>query len=408
MNENKLKEYARLICEVGVNIQKGQDVRINVSIEHHKLAELIVEKAYEMGARKAVVKWNDDVINRLNLINQSIETLSEVNNELEGMYKDDLERFPVNIHILSSDPDVYKGIDINKLTEPRKNRYPLLKKYIDEIDSVSQWVIVAMPSVPWAKKMYPALSDDEAYNKLEEAILKTMRMNEGDSFENWKQHTDSLNKHAEILNKLDIDELHYTSGNGTDFRVKKHPEAVFSSAEMKMKNGHICFANMPSEELFTLPLKDSANGIVYATKPLSYNGNLIENFSVRFENGKAVKVKAEKGIEHLEEMIRMDDGSAYLGEIALVPYDSPINQIGSLFYNTLFDENASCHIALGDGVADTIKGYENYSKDELKEMGCNDSMIHVDFMVGDKDTRIEATTKDGKTVTLFENGLWAI
>ena len=407
MNENKLKEYARLICEVGVNIQKGQDVRINVSIEH-KLAELIVEKAYEMGARKAVVKWNDDVINRLNLINQSIETLSEVNNELEGMYKDDLERFPVNIHILSSDPDVYKGIDINKLTEPRKNRYPLLKKYIDEIDSVSQWVIVAMPSVPWAKKMYPALSDDEAYNKLEEAILKTMRMNEGDSFENWKQHTDSLNKHAEILNKLDIDELHYTSGNGTDFRVKKHPEAVFSSAEMKMKNGHICFANMPSEELFTLPLKDSANGIVYATKPLSYNGNLIENFSVRFENGKAVEVKAEKGIEHLEEMIRMDEGSAYLGEIALVPYDSPINQIGSLFYNTLFDENASCHIALGDGVADTIKGYENYSKDELKEMGCNDSMIHVDFMVGDKGTRIEATTKDGKTVTLFENGLWAI
>ncbi len=400
MNENKLKEYARLICEVGVNIQKGQDVRINVSIEHHKLAELIVEKAYEMGARKVVVKWNDDVINRLNLINQSIETLSEVNNELEGMYKDDLERFP--------DPDVYKGIDINKLTEPRKNRYPLLKKYIDEIDSVSQWVIVAMPSVPWAKKMYPALSDDEAYNKLEEAILKTMRMNEGDSFENWKQHTDSLNKHAEILNKLDIDELHYTSGNGTDFRVKKHPEAVFSSAEMKMKNGHICFANMPSEELFTLPLKDSANGIVYATKPLSYNGNLIENFSVRFENGKAVEVKAEKGIEHLEEMIRMDEGSAYLGEIALVPYDSPINQIGSLFYNTLFNENASCHIALGDGVADTIKGYENYSKDELKEMGCNDSMIHVDFMVGDKDTRIEATTKDGKTVTLFENGLWAI
>ena len=265
-----------------------------------------------------------------------------------------------------------------------------------------------MPSVPWAKKMYPALSDDEAYNKLEEAILKTMRMNEGDSFENWKQHTDSLNKHAEILNKLDIDELHYTSGNGTDFRVKKHPEAVFSSAEMKMKNGHICFANMPSEELFTLPLKDSANGLVYATKPLSYNGNLIENFSVRFENGKAVEVKAEKGIEHLEEMIRMDEGSAYLGEIALVPYDSPINQIGSLFYNTLFDENASCHIALGDGVADTIKGYENYSKDELKEMGCNDSMIHVDFMVGDKDTRIEATTKDGKTVTLFENGLWAI
>ena len=407
MNENKLKEYARLICEVGVNIQKGQDVRINVSIEHHKLAELIVEKAYEMGARKVVVKWNDDVINRLNLINQSIETLSEVNNELEGMYKDDLERFPVNIHILSSDPDVYKGIDINKLTEPRKNRYPLLKKYIDEIDSVSQWVIVAMPSVPWAKKMYPALSD-EAYNKLEEAILKTMRMNEGDSFENWKRHTDSLNKHAEILNKLDIDELHYTSGNGTDFRVKKHPEAVFSSAEMKMKNGHICFANMPSEELFTLPLKESANGIVYATKPLSYNGNLIENFSVRFENGKAVEVKAEKGIEHLEEMIRMDEGSAYLGEIALVPYDSPINQIGSLFYNTLFDENASCHIALGDGVADTIKGYENYSKDELKEMGCNDSMIHVDFMVGDKDTRIEATTKDGKTVTLFENGLWAI
>lgn len=408
MNENKLKEYARLICEVGVNIQKGQDVRINVSIEHHKLAELIVEKAYEMGARKAVVKWNDDVINRLNLINQSIETLSEVNNELEGMYKDDLERFPANIHILSSDPDVYKGIDINKLTEPRKNRYPLLKKYIDEIDSVSQWVIVAMPSVPWAKKMYPDLNEKEAYEKLEEAIMKTMRMAEGDSFENWQKHIDTLNSHANILNKLEIDELHYTSANGTDFTVKKHPYALFSSAQMRMKNGNICFANMPSEELFTLPLKNSANGIVYATKPLSYNGNLIENFWVRFENGKAVEFKALKGQEHLEEMIKMDEGASYLGEIALVPYDSPINQIGSLFYNTLFDENASCHIALGDGVADTIKGYENYSKDELKEMGCNDSMIHVDFMVGDKDTRIEATTKDGKTVTLFENGLWAI
>ncbi len=409
MDLKTLKEYARVIVKIGVNVQEGQDVIVQCSLACAELAEYVVEECYKAKARKVTVRWSYPNINRLKLINESIDTLSEFNDEEKGKYEDWLKRPPVKIWIDDEDPDVYQGIDVEKLVEPRKRRYPFIKNYADELSGKAQWTIVAMPSLAWARKMYPDEANDEiAVQKLEDAIMKTMRIEEGKTDENWDKHIAYLESQAKKMNDYHFKKLHYTSSNGTDFTVGLHSKHTWCTAWEKQKNGISSCVNMPTEEVFTLPDKYSAEGKVVATKPLSYNGNLIEDFSVEFHEGKAIKVSAEKGLEHLEEMIKMDESSCYLGEIALVPYDSPINQIGTLFYNTLFDENASCHLALGDGIAEAMLGYESLSPQELVEAGCNNSMIHVDFMIGTKDTNITGIQEDGTEVIVFKDGHWAI
>ncbi len=409
MKTEVLKEYARVIVKIGVNVQEGQDVYISTSTNNVEIAEYVVEECYKAKARKVKLDLKSPTVERLRLLNESVDTLSELTEEQKGFYEDSLKHPPVKIWIDDDDPDQFAGIPMEKLTEPRKRKYPLIKKYIDELDGKAQWTIVAMPSLAWAKKMYPnETSDACAIEKLEQAIMKTMRISEGKADENWQKHISYLESQAKKMNDYHFKSLHYTSSNGTDFTVGLHPNHQWCTAWEKQKNGVSSCVNMPTEEVFTLPQIDSANGIVYATKPLSYNGNLIEDFSVTFKDGKAIKVQAKKGQEHLEEMIQMDEASAYLGEVALVPYDSPINQIGVLFYNTLFDENASCHLALGDGISEALVGYETMSTEELKVAGVNDSMIHVDFMVGAIDTKIVGMREDGSEVVVFNNGMWAI
>lgn len=408
MNKKTLKNYAKVIVKVGANISKDQFVNLFVSTDNTEIAEYVVEEAYKCGAKHVQVRWMNDKIAKLQLLNDSIETLSTFTSEQKGRLEDEVKSFPVNIYIEDSDPDAFNGVPVEKMVEPRKAKYKFIKKYNDKLDGQAQWTIVAMPSISWAKKMYPGLPADKAVKKLEKAIMHSICLDEKDPFASYDKHIKYLEAQAKKMNKYNFKTLHYTSSNGTDFTVDLHPDHQWCTAWEKQKNGISSCVNMPTEEVFTHPDINSANGIVYASKPLSYNGNLIEDFSVTFENGKAVKVKARKGQKQLEEMIKMDPGSSRLGEVALVPYDSKINQIGTLFYNTLFDENAACHLALGDGIAEAIKGHEKMNKKQLKAKGVNDSMIHVDFMIGAKDTKIVGIKQNGKEVVVFDSGVWAI
>ncbi|MBQ2517703.1 MAG: aminopeptidase, partial [Clostridia bacterium] len=293
------------------------------------------------------------------------------------------------------------------IAKAEQKSWPIVKPYWDKMENRYQWCIAAVPGVAWAKKLFPDLPKGRAIEKLWEAILFTSRVTD-DPIAAWDAHNKDLHDRCAHLNSLGIAELHYKGDNGTDLTVGMIPEAVFKGGGDRTKVSGVFFnPNIPTEECFTSPMRGKAEGVVYATKPLSYQGQMIENFSVRFENGKAVEVHAEKNQALLEQLINMDEGSAYLGECALVPVNSPISESGLLFYETLFDENAACHLALGMGFADTIDGYENMTLDECRALGINDSMEHEDFMIGYEGLDIDAITRDGKTVPIFRRGRWA-
>lgn len=407
MKKSILRKYAKLAAKVGVNIQKGQDVIVVASVDQELLASYIVEECYKLGARQVIVDWSSDLVTKLQLQKESVETLSEVAPWTIEKQKYYNAKLPAFIYIDSDDPDGLKGVDQGKMAKIQMNRYPILKPYRDERENKYQWTIIGAPSVRWAKKVFPDLPKNKAVEKLWEAILLTSRVTD-DPIKAWKEHNEDLEKRTKYLNSLDIDFLHYQSSNGTNFKVWLSNNVLWEAGGEKTLGSNIFFnPNIPTEECFTSPIRGKAEGLVVASKPLSYQGQLIENFSIRFENGKAVEVKAEKNQELLEHMINMDEGAAYLGECALVPYDSPINNLGILFYNTLYDENCCCHLALGMGFTNLVKDYQSYTQDQLHEMGINDSSIHVDFMIGSIDLNITAHLRDGKQVPLFKNGNWA-
>ena len=407
MKKAVLRKYARLTAKVGANVQKGQTVLVYASVDQEELTSLIVEECYKLGAKEVFVEWNSDKITKLAYQKESVDTLSTVHPWVIEKQKYYNKELPAMIYIDSDDPDGLKGVNQAKLAQVRKNRYPILKPYRDERDNKYQWTIIGAPSVAWAKKVFPDLPKRKAVEKLWEAILLTSRVTE-DPIKAWNEHNADLEKRTKYLNSLDIDFLHYESSNGTNFRVWLSNNILWEAGGEKTLGSNIFFnPNIPTEECFTSPIKGKAEGKVVATKPLSYQGQLIENFWIRFENGKAVEVYAEKNQELLEHMITMDEGAPYLGECALVPFDSPINNLGILFFNTLYDENCCCHLALGMGFTNLVKDYQNYTNDQLHEMGINDSSIHVDFMIGSKDLNITAHLKDGSEVPLFKDGNWA-
>jgi aminopeptidase len=295
---------------------------------------------------------------------------------------------------------------MEKMAKARQMSYPIIKPYADAREGKQQWCIAAVPGAAWAKKVFPGLPKGKAMEKLWEAILNASRMN-GDPIKAWEQHNADLKARCDYLNGLGIRSLHYTADNGTDLTVGMIPEAIFCGGGEVSKQGIFFNPNIPTEECFISPMKGQAEGIVYSTKPLSYQGQLIDNFFIRFENGKAVESGAEKGAELLNTMLSMDEGAAYLGECALVPQKSPICESGLLFYNTLFDENAACHLAMGMGFADTIRDHHNKTLEECRALGINDSMIHEDFMIGCDSMNIDAICADGSVVPVFRNGNWA-
>ena len=406
MKKTVLREYAKLIVRCGVNVQKGQEVLVYAGLDQPEFVQLVVEEAYKAKAGKVIVEWNYGPLAKLHVRYQSVKTMGTVPEWQKARQQHFCDVLPARIHLVSDDPDGLKGINMAKMAKARKMSYPILRPYIDQREGKQQWCIAAVPGAAWAKKVFPGMRTSVAMEKLWEAILSASRVNE-DPVKAWDEHNADLSNRCAYLNSLNICSLHYTADNGTDLTVGMIPDAVFcGGAEVSRQN--ITFnPNIPTEECFISPMKGKAEGIVYSSKPLSYQGQLIENFSLRFENGKAVEAKAEKGEELLNTMITMDEGAAYLGECALVPQNSPICQSGILFYETLFDENAACHLAMGAGYADTIRDHHSKTLQECQDLGINDSMIHVDFMIGCDTMNIDATCADGRVVPVFRNGNWA-
>ena len=407
MKKSVLRQYARLIAQKGGNVQKGQDVIISASLDQPEFVTMVAEECYRCGARKVTVDWTHQPLTKLNYQKRSVKTLSKMEDwEIEKL-KHHVETLPVRIYLESDDPDGLRGINQEKVSKASQARYKILKPFREAMDNKYQWCIAAVPGAAWAKKVFPGVNKFKAMELLWEAILYTSRV-DGDPVAAWEAHNKDLADRCAYLNSLGIKTLEYRSANGTDLKVGMIEDALFMGGSEKAQGSGIEFnPNIPSEEAFISPMKGEAEGIVYSSKPLSYRGELIENFSVRFEGGRAVEVHAEKNEELLRKMISMDEGAAYLGECALVPYDSPIRNSGILFYNTLFDENAACHLALGRGFTNVLKDYDKYTTEECYAKGINQSMIHVDFMIGTEDLSITAVTRDGRRVAIFENGNWA-
>ena len=406
MKKTTLRAYARLIVRSGINVQKGQDVLVYADLDQPEFVQMVVEEAYKAKAREVTVMWNYQPLSKVHCRYQSVKTMGEVTEWQKARQQHWVDTLPCRIHIISEDPDGLKGMNMQKVAKAQQKIYPIMKPYIDQREGKQQWCIAAVPGKAWAKKVFPGLRTSAAMEKLWEAILSTSRVTE-DPEKAWQEHNADIHKRCEYLNSLGIESLHYTADNGTDLTVGMIPEAIFCGGSEVSRQKIEFNPNIPTEECFISPMKGKAEGIVYSTKPLSYQGQLIENFSIRFKDGKAVEAKAEKNEELLNTMLAMDEGAAYLGECALVPQASPICQSGLLFYNTLFDENAACHLAMGMGFPDTIKDHHNKTLDECRELGINDSMIHEDFMIGCDTMNIDATTRDGKVVPIFRNGNWA-
>lgn len=406
MKKTVLREYAKLIVRCGVNIQKGQEAVIYADLDQPEFVQMVVEEAYKAKAKKVMVEWSYQPLEKIHVRYQSVKTLGTVLDWQKAKQEHLCEVIPARIHLISEDPDGLKGMNMEKVTKARQMSYPILKPYRDRRENKEQWCIAAVPGAAWAKKVFPGLRTSVAMEKLWEAILHTSCVTD-DPVKAWEEHNADLQARCDYLNSLHIRSLHYTADNGTDLTVGMIEEGRWCGGGEKSLQGIFFNPNIPTEECFISPKRGEAEGIVYSTKPLSYRGQLIDKFFVRFENGKAVEVGAEQGEELLKTMVSMDEGAAYLGECALVPQKSPICESGILFYNTLFDENAACHLALGMGFADTIDDFQNKTLEECRTLGVNDSMIHEDFMIGCDSMNIDGICEDGKVVPVFRNGNWA-
>jgi aminopeptidase len=407
MKKSILKKYAELLVKSGIALKKGQSVVIQANTDIADFAALVVEECYRDGAKRVVVNWTNEAANKIALKKGKAKSLSEVLPFEEAMAAWQTDEPPCLLWLDSDDPDGMNGVDAKKAAFIRQQKMKVLYPYRQKRENKYQWCIAGVPSAAWAKKVFPGERKSVAMEKLWEAILSTSRAIDGNGIQNWLKHDEDLKARCDYLNSLKLRKLHYTSSNGTDLTVGLIPGVIFLGGGEKTLQGTYFQPNIPSEECFTSPMKGEAEGIVYSAKPLSYQGQLVTDFWVKFEKGKAVDCGAKTGEEAFRSILTIDEGSAYLGECALVPFDSPINNTGLLFYNTLFDENAACHLALGRGFTNLYPEFEKYTEEQLHGFGINKSMSHVDFMIGSKDLCIVGITEDGKEVQIFKDGNWA-
>ncbi len=409
MNKSVLKGYAKVIVRIGANVQKGQEVVITANVNDNYFVKYLVEECYKAKAKRVRVEWTSDDVVKLAYKYEKTEVLGEMLAYQEEKLKHDSEALPATIYIDSSDPDVLAGIDQKKIADVRAMKGPIVMKYREIMDNKHQWCIAGIPGEAWAKKVFPNLSTKQAMSKLWDAILEVTRIN-GDPIKNWEEHNAFLRNKKKQLNDLHIKKLTYKSSNGTDFTIELPEEVMFGAGDESTLSGVVYNPNMPTEECFTSPNKYSANGVVYATKPLSVFGNVVSDFGFKFKDGKIYEVISNKPEEKkvLESLIAVDEGASRFGEVAFVPFDSPINKTGLLFYSTLYDENACCHLAIGRAFNECIRDYQNKTSEELKAVDLNTSIMHVDFMIGSSDLSIVAETYDGKTVQIFKDGVYAI
>lgn len=406
-----LKKYADFVVRVGVNPQPGQTLIINCPLEGAPLARLCVRSAYEAGAYDVQVNWHDDAITRTRMELGSEEALTDHKDWQLRRYLDyaESEGGICVLHLIADDPELYAGLDGAKISRVNASNRTFLQPWREyTMNDRVQWSIAALPSVPWATKMYPELSAEDAMEALWKLIFDVCRVTGGDPVSEWKAHLERLSDLRDKMNAFDLESVHFSSANGTDLTVGIAEQARWESAASKNEKGVVFLPNIPTEEVFTAPHKDKVDGIVYGTKPYVFNGQLIKDFFVKFENGKVVEHGAAEGAELLGQLLDTDEGARHIGEVALVPASSPINRSGKLFYNTLFDENAACHIAFGASYPGTTVNGTNLSKEELIARGMNQSSLHEDVMVGAEDSQITGKCRDGRTVVLFKDGVWAL
>jgi aminopeptidase len=406
--DQMLEKYAELTVKVGVNVQPGQEVFITGSIEMAALVRLVVNKAYDAGASNVHVDWTDEALSRLKYEKAADEVFTKFP-EFETVKRN---FFVANgaafISIVSPNPDLLKGIEPNRIGNFQKASGQGLKEFRRAIqaDKVS-WTIVAASTKDWAVKVFPKATAEQAVEQLWDAIFKSVRLNEADPIKAWAEHDATLHRKSEILNARHYLKLQYRAP-GTDLTIELPEKHIWVGASSTNVNNVSFMANMPTEEVFTVPLKTGVNGYVSSTKPLSYAGNLIDGFKLTFEKGRIVKVEAASGQVILQQLVDTDEGSHYLGEVALVPHESPISQSNVLFFNTLFDENASNHLAIGSGYAFNVVGGKEMSPEELVESGVNSSIMHVDFMIGSAEMDIDGVLADGTVEPIFRKGNWVI
>ena len=405
-----LKKYADFIVRVGVNPQPGQTLVINCCLEAAPLARLCVRSAYEAGARDVLVNWSDNDVSRSRMELGSEEALSDFKSYQLRRYLDyaESEGGVCVLHILADDPEVYAGLDGAKISRVNAAQRKFMAPWREyTMNDRVQWSIAAMPSAPWAKKMFPELDEAAAIEKLWQLIFDVCRVTGGDPVNEWKAHLDHLTGLKDKMNALDLESVHFESSNGTDLTVGIADKATWESAASVSEKGVVFLPNIPTEEVFTAPHKDKVNGIVYGTKPYVFNGQLIKGFHVTFKDGRVVEHGADEGAELLGRLLDTDEGARSIGEVALVPDDSPISRSGLLFLTTLFDENASCHLAFGASYPENIEGGAAMDRKQLEAAGANQSKEHCDFMFGSPDMQIDGILSDGREIPVFRNGVFA-
>ena len=408
MNNELLEKYALLLVKTGINIQREQTLVINSPIECASFARIVSRIAYIEGAREVVINWRDELSSKIRFLLAPEEVFEEFPDWQRDFYLSNARKGAAFLNISASDPELMKDVNPDRMAKAQKASSTAIKEYRERLMSNKNvWCVASIPTVAWAKKVFPKVSEDEAVEKLWNSIFKTVRVDTEDPVASWETHKSNLKKSMDFLNSNNFKYLHYKNSLGTDLKIELPENHLWLGGSEYTPEGIEFIANMPTEEVFTLPKKTGVNGIVVSSKPLNYNGNLIEEFSLTFEQGRIVDFKAEKGYDILKKMIETDEGSYYLGEVALVPHDSPISNSNILFYNTLFDENASCHLAIGKAYPVCIKNGENLSDEELVKLEVNDSFVHEDFMVGTEDLQIIGITADGKEIPVFKNGNFA-
>ena len=406
--EQKLEKYARLVVKTGVNIQKDQILVVNSPIECADFARKIAKEAYAAGAKDVVVSWNDEKLSKIRFTDAPDKVFDEFPNWRKEMYLGYAKEGAAFVSIAASDPEILKDVNPDRIARMQKVSGNALKEYRERMmNNKNTWCVVSIPTVSWAKKIFPQLSEAEAVARLWDAILETVRVGDGDPIAAWQSHLKTLTKSKELMNEYNFTRLHYKNALGTDLTVELPKGHIWLSGAEFTPDGREFVANMPTEEVFTLPKKHGVNGTVVSSKPLNYHGNLIENFKLTFKDGKVIEYSAKKGQLILEKLLTADESAAYLGEVALVPHDSPISNLNILFYNTLFDENASCHLAFGKAYPVCTAGGDKMDESALEAAEVNDSLIHEDFMIGTADLEITGITQDGKEVAVFKNGNFA-
>ncbi len=404
--KKQIEKYADLLVRVGINIQKDQTLVVNSPIECAEFTRVVTKKAYEAGAREVFVRWNDELTEKMKYELASDDIFDEFPQWATDMFNFYADTDATFLTISASDPELMKDIEPKRISRQNKVRNKALNYYRTRLMSDKNvWCIASIPTASWAEKVFPD-AGEKAVDLLWDAIFKAVRVDQEDPVAAWRKHQEALKLNIDFLNTSQFVKLRYKNSIGTDVVVDLPDGHIWAGGGSSAPQGHDFVANMPTEEVFTLPKRDGVNGTIVSSIPLNYNGNLIENFSFKFEDGIVMEFTAENGFDTLREMLETDDGACRLGEVALVPYDSPISNQNILFYNTLFDENASCHFALGKAYP-MVEGVENMSDEEMLAAGINESLIHVDFMIGTDDLEIVGIKADGDEVQIFEKGNFA-